>query len=231
MLYLFFAHCFRKIAYYCEVLYDLVTDTDFVAGQHRVRFLLTVFSVFLLSGSILADVNPFHLLLPGFFPIPDANNQVEEIDFYTLSHQNKSLISYPKHFLRSNDWSVQVKRTAASISRLPSLREKKQHVRYDAVSFPLLGTSIRFAWFSEKNALLIIYLSREALQDEVDIFLKKIHTDKKVFYLDGFFRVLTANIFKLNPEVQRVQYAIEEKSKKFDFMTFPLNQEHARTSF
>ena len=206
-------------------------DTDFVAEQHKFRFLLTIFAVFLLSNSILADLNPFRLLLPGFFSIPDANVRGEEIDFYALSLQSKKLISYPKRFLRSNDWSVQVKRTAASMSRPPSLREKKERIHYDSVPFPLLGNSIRFAWFSEKKALLIIYLNRKALQHEVDIFLKKIRTDEKAFYLDGFFRVLTANIFKLNPEVQRVQYLIDEKSKKFDSMSFPLHREHVRASF
>ena len=188
------------------------------------NFIIIIIAIIML----LVGFNPVRLYLAATtFPIPIQENR-EKVNIYLPTTQNNNqLIPILKQILFLKDPLLYVKSLAQNISN-PNQETGNQKINLNTfIELPPIDLSITRVWILENQKTLIINLNETIINYELKNFLesntKKLHD--KSFYLDTFFRALTASIFSSYKNINLILYRIDGKKKKIPDMSFDLSKD------
>ena len=206
----------------------------FILSYHdHNRLFFTFLIVILLSLCLLVSVNPYRLLLPHLvFPLPTRDTR-QEVEFFIFSSYKQGLVKWKQPLLLTGNLHMRLKLIALALTNHQRIQDGNQERirRLDWKTLPLFGNAIRHVWELPRRRL-IINLSSQAMQREIQTFHKNSSTEKKeAYYLDAFFMAFVANIFQLEPNVHSIEFFLDGSRKKWTDMSFDLSKQHLRPKY
>ena len=198
--------------------------------QNTFHLFLTFIVIGFIALNLLSASNPFHLFLPPLsFPIPPREER-KLLTFYALSREKASLIAM-QHYLLVND-SIELRlRLIGSLVAEPLHSKIRPGQSYsDLQVLPLLGNSIRRVWQAYTEHL-IIDLSKDALEYEMELFHRALdNSQKKSYYRDAFFLAFSASIFETERDVKSLEFWLDGKPLDLSQIDFPSGKKLTRNS-
>lgn len=185
-------------------------------------------AIIFVSFSVLAGLNPFHLLLPGR-AIPFPNWDPRPIfTFYGLAGEPARLVPIKRLYDLSDSIEPRTRQIAYAITTPTGIQEGQSgkegylHEGY-LHALPLFGNAIRKAW-SLEPALLIVDLNRAALENELRLFSRRFSSweisqepsqqilrpkEQGGLLLDHFFRVFIASLLEINGDLDSILFLLD----------------------
>lgn len=197
---------FSRLKNRLKVVLDLF---DRRADIRTLTILWSVFFLFL-AGSILSQMNPFRLLIPGaVFPFPASDERVL-VPVYGYSRDENQIQKAEQRLLKSGSTGEMIFRYARIVSNPGNVLARDFEGLTNLQTLPFYSLAIRHAWVRDSKA--IIDFRKKAIIQETASFRRARAFNEEVENVPEFERYLQClalTILENEQSVQQVQFLVD----------------------
>ena len=198
-------------------------------SNNKFKLLLSAFTICFLGICLLSSYNPFRLISPEFsFYIPKKDD-LSLLRLYAVT-KNAEVILIEHAFQKNMNLDLRITLLASVITNPLQSKIKSETIHTTLGALPSFANAIRQIW-QVNEKYIIINFSENALNYEEGLFKKESEDSKnKTHYLNSFFRAFSRNVFLLEPQLDTIEFWLDNKSSHLPNLEFDLRQKISRNT-